>query len=265
MTKLPKIFAIVVENKGGVGKSLIAQIVAETLRDLDDNKIPRNRVLMMDSDLITKSTLRTDTSTVPVDFSRPESLGFIGEAALDLFKGEYDAVVLDTAAGEEARIEDILIYLSKIFARQPDAEIVVFRPITLSSLVQENAISFALDSIPRGIRTIFVRNLGQGRLDSDFSAWRQNPERKRALEMGAGECALDNAGTQYADEANSYGLSIAAAALGRFDLALDGMSERASRVFNTRIQIFLSEWIGNQVERFRKTIIEVIQRVSPNS
>lgn len=248
---MSKIFALVVENKGGVGKSLIAQILSIALDQKGDG-----RVQLIDADVATKSFSSVTQARI-LDPNKIESVGAILNVIEDIASDVHSGAVMDTAGGDEEVIRSLLPWLTAR-AREKGVRLLVARPITISTRVQAGASRFAHDN--RENWTLLVRNLGQGREKDDFAGWEASDARKFALANGAVEVELTNAGTRWGDEAAGFGLSLAEAALGRFDRLKDGERQFAESVFTRDIRSWLTVWLSRQVTVFREAIHGFEQR-----
>jgi hypothetical protein len=247
-TALSLTMILVVEGKGGTGKSLIAQVCAAMIRDQKQH----SRLLMVDTDSTNSSTKSIEADAEFAEFGKDEIRGVFVNVIAGLRSRTYDNVVVDTGARDEKHVIKILPWLSKALS-DIGADLIVVRPITLSSQVQRNAVAFVLSTRQLALKTIFVRNLGQGREPEEFEYWHSTKARAEALAAGAVECEMPDAGAHFADEAGGFGLSLADVALGNFSKAGED-ADAASRAFNKNDQAWLSIWLDEQILAFRSAI-----------
>ena len=249
-----KLLVLIKEGKGGVGKSLIAQIMAATLRDGG-----KYSVGFINSDT-TNSTTSSIEQTRFADLSKTETRGVVLNCLQALANGTFDSMVWDSGARDEARIVEILPWLTKEI-KSMGGQLVVVRPITLSTAVQTNAVTFMAIAKKLGIAVIFARNLGQGRTAEHFLHWDATSARANALDAGAIEVALSDAGARWGDEAGGFGLSLSDVALGEFSKAREDADE-AAKIFDEDVRSWLSIWLSETVDDFRAALIAALDRVN---
>ena len=191
-----------IEGKGGVGKTTTSGLAVDAVSQ--DGK---RSVSIIDGDT-TNSTMASMYDNVDlVDTSEEEAAGRISAH----LKSSHDFMVMNMGARSEA------VFVSKILPRllrgrkKIDVELVALRPITLSSFVQNNAVSFVERTAPLNVKTILIRNCSQGRTEDHFADWDRSPGRRRALDLGAREMNLSDAGVRWGDEVPAFGLSYSAA------------------------------------------------------
>jgi len=251
---MKNILAMAPEGKGGVGKSLLMQTVAATLQS--DGSA---RVAFLDTDTTNSSLISVVDAEEArfVNLRRVESAGTIANSIKRMADGAYDHIVLDVGARDEVEIIRQLPLMAAE-AKRARATIIAFRPINLSSQVQRNAVAFAENIATKyNVKTIFVRNLGQGRSEEDFAHWNTTRGRARALKSGVVEIDMEDAGARWGDEAAGFGLTVAEAALGRFERAGDDAAD-AARIFTDDIQAWLSIWLERQTAAIRAAIQRVL-------
>jgi MinD superfamily P-loop ATPase len=203
---LRKILAIVLTDKGGVGKSFVAQILNEMYKGPDE----QYSVSCIDSDVGNSSTAQifeTAEFAGVRDVNDLEAFGTIYGAVQKLADRTCDAVVWDTAAGTEQIVKNEVMPSLLRRAAKAGVTIVVYRPITTSQYTQDDAVRFAEWAMAFGIAVVFVRNLGQGRAARFFVDWDQDSERKKVMPP-ATEVVLPDLGCWVADEAASLRLSL---------------------------------------------------------
>jgi hypothetical protein len=242
-----KLIVFVLEGKGGACKSTSASVCVEAL--MQDGKY---RVDVIDTDTTnsTMSSLFPDAKLV--DMSHAEFIGHF----LAALKSDSDFVVVDTGARDESRLRAKMKLLAQK-AKEAKVQILVLRPITTSSFVQNNAISWEQFAHPLGIRTIFVRALCQGRTDEHFTTWTNSIARKDALARGAVEVDLTDAGVRWADEVPAYGISFREVALGDFSRVASDDLEMALETFNEAIQAHLGFWAEENAIALKNAFAQV--------
>ena len=174
-----------IEGKGGVGKSTTSAIAIEALRQ--DGK---RSVTIVDGDTTNSSMVSMFDDVVSIDMAEAEAGGELAA----LFKGVSDFLVADFGARSEAKFLDPILPRLLRTRSKSEPSLVVLRPLTLSSFVQNNTVAFIEKTAPLGVKTILVRNLSQGRTPAHFSDWVRSQGRRRALGLGAREVDLSDAG-----------------------------------------------------------------------
>lgn len=251
------IFVIVVDDKGGVGKSLIAQIFAELLRYKDGKYIVR----LLDTDYSNSTTMQTEGSEVKmIDLREKVAMGIIANVLREIDQKTISHVVMDVGAREESLIANLLPFIVPA-VKKLGGEVVVVRPVTLGSHNQRSAAAFMDIAEKLGINVVFVRNEGQGRRSQYFDRWIKTETRTEALARGAVETVLEDANIFYADEATGFGITLADAALQDFSKIKDETDRlEAEAFFNDDIAAFLTIWLRNSVLAFGAALDEAITK-----
>ena len=238
---------IVLENKGGSGKSTIAQICVETL------KMDGSHVHVIETDTSNSTMTAAQLSTGDVISTRSD--GFIGGflEAIELIEmGAAQHCVVDCGARDEADIMMIIPDLAQKM-REIGGFLIVVRPISTNHFVQNNAVSCADQLIGSDARVIFASNISCGRRAEDFKRWTSTKSFARLTEAGVVSIDIGNAGAVLADNATSFGLSFADVALARFDRA--GRFETIARqLFDRRLQLATAEWLAKSTKSMRQAI-----------
>lgn len=238
--------AAVIEGKGGSCKSTAAATIVHALRS--DGK---RSVLVYDGDTTNSSMVSMfGDEAVLVDFSEPDAAARLSVA----LRSTADAFVLDTGARDEAKVLEIYQDLA---AKAVKAKIplVQFRPITLSSFVQANAVSSVRRLAPHGIKTILVKILAQGRTAKHYLDWDQSAAKAEVLTLGAVEMAMTDLGVRWADEATSFGLTFHEIAMGIFDRVPEHLRPLAAQLFDEAAQEHFAMWLETNCRR----VLEAIQ------
>lgn len=233
-----KIMVPVIGGKGGIAKSLVSQILASQLRAILD------KVITVDTDHTNNTTLSIDPGARMLDIWDVKARGGLAVLIDEMMRSTACAAVIDSGAQEDAPMIDIMEWWVKE-ATRAGVLVVPVLPLTLSTHNQRNAVEFSVLAEKLSTPLVYVKNLGQGRTRDDFARrWDKSNARAGALKRGAVETELRDAGARYADEAGGYGLSLADAALGRFEKAGNKAAEAAA-CFDPSdrawLNIFLSE------------------------
>ena len=257
---MTKILAIILEGKGGCGKSFIAQLVREWMMGPEGDRSVR----VLDSDINNSSMAQIDPSAKFAglrDENDIEARGIITMAVRDLGDSVIDGVVWDTAAGIEDIIRSRVLPAILVRAAKAKVAIVVLRPITTSQFTQDAALEFAAWAAKNGVGTVFVRNLGQGRAAKYFSDWDAFEPRRAAIPP-ATEVVLPDLGCWVADEATSLGLGLGDVALGRFGRLTEKARAVAERKFTPEIQLAVADWLELRRTEFDVAIKQAIANMS---
>ncbi len=241
----------VIAGKGGVGKSLTAQLIAAKLRIT-------HKVLMIDTDYTNSSTATIDSDAVMVDLWDTTARGALAVALGRLQTNEYTSLVADTGAQEDKFLGEYLGWLARETAKIGSILVPVL-PITLSSHNQIKACAFAASASALGLPTLFVRNLGQGRKVKDYEYWMKTQARAKALGLGVVEIDLPDLGARWTDEASGFGLSLADAAQGRFQKAGEAQDEAAA-IFDPNIR----SWLNIFIQEFGDAFVFGLYRAIAN-
>lgn len=245
-TVFTKIVALTLENKGGVGKSRIAEILYYTLTNGED---PSRKVLVGETDDANRSMKMVGASEF-IDLNQVEWTGqleYIGER---IARGEFDHAVIDCGARDERPMRAFLPEYAQFLALL-GVRLVVVRPLTLSTFVQNNAYRFVTKVKTDDMAVIVVRNLSQGRSLALFKHWLEKRARAEMLAAGVIEVDMQDAGPRWSDEAVGYGLSFADIVFGRYDKIKDAQDrEEATAVFERSVQLFLARWLRTQAQTF---------------
>lgn len=245
-TVFTKVVTLVLENKGGVGKSRIAEILYYTLTDGED---PSKKVLVGETDSANR-TMKMVGASEFIDLTLVEWTGqleYIGER---IAAGEFDHAVIDCGARDETSMRAYLPEYARFLA-ELGVRLVVVRPLTLSTFVQNNAYRFVTKVKTDDMSVIAVRNLSQGRTLAMFGSWLAKHARKQMLSAGVIEIDMQDAGPRWSDEAIGYGLSFADIVFGRYDkIKEDEDRKDAIAVFERPIQLFLGRWLRSQAQTF---------------
>lgn len=249
-TVFTKIVTLTLENKGGVGKSRIAEILYYTLTDGED---PSKNVLVAETDSANR-TMKMVVASEFIDLSLVEWTGqleYIGER---IAAGEFDHAVIDCGARDETAMRAFLPEYARFLA-ELGVRLVVVRPLTLSTFVQNNAYRFVTKVKTDDMSVIAVRNLSQGRTLAMFGSWLAKHARKEMLSAGVIEIDMQDAGPRWSDEAIGYGLSFADIVFGRYDKIKDDEDRKdAIAVFERPIQLFLGRWLRAQAQTFGEAL-----------
>ena len=212
---------IVMDNKGGIGKSLLAQLLTALLRcDCEKDE----EVLVIDSDSENSSSYQIDPQARMLDLKRNREGAFL--SALKSVRDKICRhIVVDIGAREEQPMTAMLPWLLSI-VRRLGGRIFVARPITLGSHNQRNVRRFMDTADQLDIPVILVQNEGQGRDSEYFEDWRNSRTCAECLEMGAVHTEMLDFGVRNSDEAIGFGLSLADCAVQNFS-KIEDLEERA--------------------------------------
>lgn len=251
---LPKrALVVVLDGKGGTGKSMIAQTFVHALGG-------RGHVECISTDTANSNLKQIGLTNLPaIDLAEQENIGHLLALADRLSVGERQYALVDTGARDETRLVGFLPGLAQRLERN-GARLIVVRPITLSHYCQANALQFGRER-RAGTSCIFVRNLGQGRDEKHFQRWKESTERAEALRSGVVETTIDSLGPLIADNATSFNLSLEDVAQGDFRRA--GVDQdRAGKLFDLARQLFVAEFLEAHGERFRAALTEAVRHSS---
>jgi hypothetical protein len=242
-----KILALVLENKGGAGKSTIAQIVVETLR------LNGERIHVIETDTSNSSMATTGLATGAVASTREEGFeGALIEAIRMIDRQKVDHAVVDCGARDEADVMPLIPDLARDMTRI-GGKLVVFRPITTNHFIQNNAVECARTLAGTDAGVIFVSNISCGRRAEHFRRWYATKTFANLTEAGVVSMEIGDAGPVLADNAVSLGLSFGDVAMGNLDKA-GRYAELARELFDDRLQFATASWLARSTKAMAEAI-----------
>jgi len=256
-TSMPlKVVAMVLEGKGGVGKSVSNQAATAAL-ELDGS-----RVHVAESDLTnsTMAMIHGAGQTTLVDADAVDLEGYLYDLAERAAAGEFEHVALDTGARDEVNFRPFVAEYSKEIFAKFGMRLCVIRPVTLSHFVQSNVLTFVKECKTDEMGVVILRNLSQGRTVAHFKQWEDTESTKALLRTpGVELCDLRDAGVQHSDNATSLGMSLVDAAMA--DFSRMGEDEEFARTIVPRpVQLFLQKWLERQAISLRAAIFASLGR-----
>lgn len=231
----------VIEGKGGSCKSTTAATVALAL--ISEG---RRSVQIFDGDTTNScmvSMFGEDRATL-IDFSEPDAAAYLSVA----LRSTFDAFVLDTGARDEAKVLEVFADLAAKAAKSK-IPLVQFRPVTLSSFVQNNAVSATRLLAPLGIKTVLVKVVAQGRTRQHYLEWDQSVAKADLLKLGAVEMEMTDLGVRLADEAAAFNLSFHEIAFAQFDRVPEQIRPLAVKLFDEHVQEHFAMWLDKNCRR----------------
>lgn len=254
----PPLLIIVLDGKGGVGKSVISGTVVFSFESLG--------ALMAKFDTDTTNSTLTDMygdsrliDVSKADWSAPITYA-ISQIATD---GAPRMMLIDAGARDEARIKERLGVIATKMAAM-GGRLLVIRPITTSNYAQTNAIEFAMATMKTDMAVVFMRIEAQGRTPSDFDDWKNLVALNEALATGAVDTFMSDLGVKHADNAVAYGLSFADVAMGNFE-KLGEDEGRARRDLPPETQGWFLDWLVEHRERWLAAFREALVKRSHGS
>ena len=240
---IPPLLIVVLDGKGGVGKSVISGTVVFSFESLG--------ALMAKFDTDTTNSTLTDmySDARLIDVSKADWSAPITYAISQIAKdGAPRLMLIDAGARDEAKIKERLGMIATKMAAM-GGRLLVIRPITTSNYAQTNAIEFAMTTAKTDIAVVFMRIEAQGRTPEDFDDWKNLGALKEALATGAVDTFMSDLGVKHADNAVAYGLSFEDVAMGRFD-KLEEDEDRARKDLPPETQGWFLDWLVEHRERW---------------
>ena len=257
MSSLSNSLVVVLENKGGVGKSTLSGIVAATATGQG------LRIRFADSDMSNSSTAQVQPDTYPVDLREDEASGTILVILAEIANGTFEVGIWDTGAREEPLVRKTLEKIRST-AAQLGVALVIFRPITTNHFVQDNAIDCIPFAKKNGFGVVYATILAQGRREKDMMGWRISKARSEASEYAV-EIDIESMGAVIADNASSFSMSFSDVALGRFDNVPERYRERAKEKFGLEQQMFMAAFLEQMTTRVGSAVAEARKRMITGS
>ncbi len=242
-----KVLALILENKGGAGKSTIAQIVIETLR------LNGEKVHVIETDTSNSSMATTGLATGAVASTREEGFeGALIEAIRMIDRHKVDNAVVDCGARDEADVMPLIPELAQEMTRI-GGKLIVFRPITTNHFIQNNAVECAKELRDTDAGVIFVSNISCGRRPEHFRRWYGTKTFNALTEAGVVSMEIGDAGPVLADNAVSLGLSFSDVAMGQLDKA-GAYAALARELFDDRLQFATASWLARSTRAMEEAI-----------
>jgi hypothetical protein len=249
----PPLLVLVMDGKGGVGKSVISGTVVFSFESLGE--------VMAKFDTDTTNSTLTDmyAESKLIDVSKADWSSPIVQAIRDIGKdGCPRMMLIDAGARDEAKIK---LRMGIIATRMAEigGRVLVIRPITLSNYAQTNAVEYAMVTAKSDIAVVFMQIVAQGREPEDFHEWNTSDSLKDAEATGAVNTFMSNLGVKHADNAVAYGLSFEDVAMGRFDKC--GEDEgRARKDFPPETQGWFLDWLDEHRARWIPVFLEALAK-----
>lgn len=238
----PPLLVIVLEGKGGVGKSVNADTANYIFASMGCV------TLTAESDGTNSIMSTIHDNVVFVNVMRPGWHTVIGKHLLRMGQpGGPDVIVFDTGARDEVHVREKLAYFAQTM-QAVGGQILIIRPITTSGSAQSNAIDFAKATAGTGIATVFMQIRAQGRTEEHFRRWSATGSLQKAKQIGAVDTWIDDLGVEEADEAIALGLSFASVATEKFDRSHD--PEAAKAYFDEEKVLWFQDWLETQKARW---------------
>lgn len=206
-----KLFIAVCEDKGGVGKSVICDLLHAGFKNQG------KKVGMIDIDGSNSVGCAQHTDAIFGDTSDEGWQASISKeiSAMTTPNG-VDILILDSGARDEARVsEELADFATKM--KRVGGQVIVIRPVTTSAFTHENAQNFAADMQGTAISVVTMEVRAQGRTEKHFQRWRDSAHYAAAMEAGAVPTFVKNLGIEFMDNAVACRLSIGDIATGNLD------------------------------------------------
>lgn len=251
----PPLLVLVMDGKGGVGKSVISGTVVFSFESLGE--------VMAKFDTDTTNSTLTDMyrDARLIDVSKADWSSPIIQSIRDIEKdGCPRMMLIDAGARDEAKIKARLGIIATTMAAM-GGRVLVIRPITLSNYAQTNAVEFAEVTAGSDIAVVFMRIEAQGRQPEDFDDWNTSEALEKAEASGAVNTFMSDLGVRHADNAVAYGLSFEDVAMGRFDKC--GEDEGLARKdFPPETQGWFLDWLDEHRTRWIPVFLEALAKRS---
>lgn len=239
----PPMLIIVMEGKGGVGKSVTADAAhycfassGYVVRDIET-----------DTTNSTMSTVRADV--LLADTAEAGWRSAVNVLITEKLEGtSLDVIIMDVGARDEVHVRAELEFFVETMARV-GGQVLVIRPVTTSSFAQRNAIDFAMTTAHGLIATVFMQIRAQGRKEHHFARWSKTQSLAEAKHAGACDTWIDDLGVEIADEAVGLGLSFGDIAEKNFAKAGEEADE-AREYFDARKVDWVQSWLKDQKKRW---------------
>ena len=244
---------IVMEEKGGVGKSGTAQCCAQAL------KMAGEQLLITETDQSNSNMTMVGLANYPpIDVREDGAVGGFLEIIEKLEQKQFGHALVDTGARDDKIVQGMLPQLLP-HLKKAGVHLIVVRPLTTSHFVQVNAHEYATKSKPPGTGCVFVLNLSQGRVAKDYDEWRRLRAHQQCLDAGVIEIEMGSVGVVAADNAISFGLAFEDVAMGRFSGAKQHAT-KAAELFPRSRQLFLADYLVRHATTFRQAFADTFAR-----
>lgn len=235
-----KIFIAVCEDKGGVGKSVICDLIHAGYSAMG------KKVGLIDIDGSNSVGCAQHAEAIFADTSDEGWQAKVSKEIRGMATpGGLDVLVFDSGARDEERVRsEMANFASKM--KRVGGCLLVIRPLTTSIFTHENASQFAVDTKDTDIAVVTMEVRAQGRTEKHFQPWRDSVEFKDAIAAGAIPTYVKNLGIDYMDNAVACRLSIGDIANENFDKPT--AHPRARQLFGDDGVIWAQDSIDAQME-----------------
>lgn len=240
---------LLMENKGGVGKSLMAELVSSAL--VGAEKI----VARADTDSANASftTIYPDARFVDLSESNVKAGGELAAVILDSADAGAEYLIIDTGARDEARIKGLL---DQVLGMVKDvAKFVVFRPVNLNLQVHQNALDFTEKFAGDGrVSVVFALSVACGRKLVDFGdVWYPLQLREKVLQLNnVREIIVEDMGPVFAENLSMARLPLRAIVEGDLSTQPDMAPEifaRLAKIYDRSTRLSIGQWLKTHEAR----------------
>ena len=187
---------LTMDNKGGIGKSLDAEMVSSALVGAG------YQVARIDTDTSNSSftTIYPDAKHVSVGEANVKAGGDLAAAILDAADSGADFLIGDTGARDEVRIVAHLAQILEATA-QSGGRVIVLRPVNLNLAVHNNAVTFAERfAKDNSVSVLFAPSVACGRSITDFDlVWNSLNSVQKLLSLpNVAQFLIEDLGAVYA-------------------------------------------------------------------
>lgn len=237
---LGKLFIAVVEDKGGVGKSVICDIVHAGFSHLG------KKVGLIDIDGSNSVGCMQHADAIFADTSDEGWQAAISKEIRGMMSPEgLDVLILDSGARDGVRFQAELHGFASKMSRV-GGRMLVIRPVTTNIFTQENAAQFAIDTQSTDVAVVTMEVRAQGRTEKHFLKWQNSGNYKAAGAAGAVPTFVKNLGIEFMDDAVACRLSIG-------DIANENFSKptahkRSRELFDDTSVVWAQDKIEEQME-----------------
>lgn len=239
----PPTLIIVMEGKGGVGKSVTADAINFSFTS------EGYMVGGVETDTTNSNQSSIHEGVLLADTSEAGWRSAVGVLAKQKRNGSGPhIIIMDVGARDEVHVRGELGYFTRVMA-DVGGQVLVIRPVTTSSFAQANAIDFAMTTAGSAVAVVFMQMRAQGRKEHHFARWSSTKSLAAAKQAGACDTWIDDLGVEIADEAVGFGLSFAAVASENFAKAGEDADE-ARAFFDDRKVEWVQSWLEDQKARW---------------
>lgn len=247
-----KLFIATVEDKGGVGKSVICDLLHAGFSQHD------MKVGLIDIDGSNSVGCMQHADAIFADTNDEGWQATISKEIRGMSSpGGLDVLILDTGARDGERFQAELPGFASRMARV-GGRVLVIRPVTTNIFTHERAAQFATDTENTNVAVVTMEVRAQGRTEKHFQKWRNSENYKAAIAAGAVPTFVKNLGIEFMDDAVACQLSIGDIAGENFGKPT--AHKRSRELFDDTSVVWAQDMIDEQITIWLPAFMDALKK-----